>query len=97
MEPWTLRPFDKTILTYVIASKLETLATEVLIQAGCEWPLALQGFPPCHQAVGASVMLVDFADDHDKVAKAMTRRRHRDYIGRAWAMAQLGSRTRPLL
>jgi hypothetical protein len=59
----------------------------VLVVAGPEGPLALDGFPPRSSGLARQVVLVDVADDADGIAKAAVRRRLHAYAARGWPSA----------
>ena len=64
------------------ASRLKDLDADVLIVAGPEWPLELDGFPPRGPGPARQALLVDAADDCDGIARAAVRRRLHAYAAR---------------
>jgi hypothetical protein len=79
------RPMDRTVLTYVAASRLAALDTHVLVSGGPEWPLALDAFPARPPRTTERVLLVEVADDVDAQARAAVRRRFHSYVERGWS------------
>jgi hypothetical protein len=83
-DPFHSRWLDKVIITTVRAHSVKALDADVLIRAGGTGTVSLPGFPPRVQQLGEDIVLVDIADDFDKVAKGETRSRYAGYRARGW-------------
>jgi hypothetical protein len=89
---------DHVIMTMAFANGLGSLETDVIIRAdGTPWPLDLALASCRAQAIEEQpVLLLDLADNQDRIARDATRARQRDYRDRGWLvekdLARVGAR-----
>jgi hypothetical protein len=76
------------IVTLVAAAKRQSLDADVLVRAdGGPGPLGLNSFPPRRVFPGSTVLVVDFADDFDALARRNTGSRVEWYESNGWLVA----------
>lgn len=90
VDLFKLRACDKVIMTLVSASRQTEIDAHILIRAdGTRWPLMLDGFPTAASASDSEVQMIDLADDLDKLSRAATQARLRDYRRLGWQIGSL--------